>query len=105
MFFASELIGALTEPSRTDVVEGLDQIAQSRFEIGLPDEMSEAIRKQQLEWFDSNTPTAIFHERFDNLTHAEGAVILTFFVAFQKAHGADFPFNEPDIAIDRYWAH
>jgi len=101
--FASELIGALTEPSRTDVVEALDQVAQSQSEIRLPDDMTELLRKQQLEWFDSGTPTTIFHERFDNLTHAEGAAILAFFSAFQESHGADFPFNEVETAVDRYW--
>ncbi len=102
--FVSELIGALTKPSRTDVVEALDQLAQAQSEIRLPDDMTELLRKQQLEWFDSGSPTAIFHERFDNLTHAEGAAILAFFIAFQESHGADFPFNELETAVDRYWA-
>jgi len=101
--FASELIGTLTEPSRTDIVEALDRVAQSPSDLGLPADMTDLLRKQQLEWFDSGTPTIIFHERFDNLTHAEGVAIFTFFVAFQEAHGADFPFNELDTAIDRYW--
>lgn len=103
--FASALIGALTEPSRTDVVEALDQLARFPSELGLPDDMIELLRKQQLEWFDSGTPTAIFHERFDNLTHAEGAAILAFFIAFQEANGANFPFDELETAVDRYWAH
>jgi hypothetical protein len=51
--------------------------------------------------FDSGIPTAIFHEHFDNLTHSEGAAILAFFVAFQEAHGADFPFDELEIAVNR----
>jgi hypothetical protein len=102
--FASELIGALTEPSRTDVVDTFDQVAQFPSELGLPGDMTELLRKQQLEWFDSGTPTAIFHERFDSLTHVEGAAILDFFVAFQEAHGADFPFEELETAVDRYWA-
>lgn len=102
--FASELIGALTKPSRTNVVDALDEIAQIQSELGLQDDMIELLRKQQLEWFDSGTPTAIFHERFDNLSHAEGAAILAFLVAFQEAHGADFPFEELKTAVDRYWA-
>ena len=102
--FASELIGALMEPSRADVVEALDKLAERPSELGLPQDMTELLRKQQLEWFDSGTPTAIFHERFDNLTHAEGAAVLAFFVAFQKAHGANFPFDELKIAVDRYWS-
>jgi hypothetical protein len=102
--FASELIGALTKPSRTDVEDALDQVAHLPSEIGLPDDMVELLRKQQLEWFASGAPEAIFQERFDNLTQAEGAAILTFLVAFQEAHGADFPFNELETTIDRYWA-
>lgn len=102
--FASELIGALTEPSRTEVVQALDQVARFRSELGLPDDMAELLRRQQLEWFDSGAPAAIFHERFDELTHVEGAAILAFFVAFQVAHGPDFPFDELETAVDRYWA-
>ncbi|WP_218147847.1 hypothetical protein [Nitrosomonas sp. Nm166] len=102
--FASELIGELTKPSRTDVIEALDRAAQIPTGLGLPDDMIELLRKQQLEWFDSGAPAAIFHERFDNLTHAEGAAILAFFVAFKQAHGADFPLGELDTAIDRYWS-
>jgi hypothetical protein len=102
--FASELIGALTEPSRTDVVEALDQLARSPSSPGLPVDMIELLRKQQLEWIDSGTPVAIFHERFDSLTHAEGAAVLAFLVAFQEARGADFPFHELENAMDRHWS-
>jgi hypothetical protein len=102
--FASELIGTLTKPSRTDVIEALDQVAQSPSNLGLPEDMTEILRKQQLEWFDSGVPEAIFHERFNNLTHAEGAAILAFFAAFDEAHGADFPFDELENAVNRYWA-
>lgn len=101
--FASELIGALTEPSRMDVVEALERATRSPSELGLPNDMVELLRKQQLEWFDSGTPTAIFHERFDNLTDTEGAAILAFFDAFKEAHGADFPFGELGTAVNRYW--
>jgi hypothetical protein len=102
--FASELVGALTEPERGDVVEALDRAARTPPPLGLPDGMAELVRAQQLEWFDSGTPSAMFHERFDSLTPAEGAAILAFFVAFQEAHGADFPFGELETAIDRHWA-
>jgi hypothetical protein len=89
--FASELIGALTEPSRADVEDALDRAARLPAGAGLPDDMAELLRKQQLEWFDSGASTAIFHKRIDNLTHAEGAAILAFFDAFQESHGANFP--------------
>ncbi|MFP4414668.1 hypothetical protein [Coleofasciculus sp.] len=102
--FVSELVGALTEPSRTDVVEALDRATMLSSGLGLPDDMTELLRKQQLEWFDSGTPLAIFHERFDSLTSAEGGAILDFFVVLQEAHGADFPFKELEIAVDRYWS-
>lgn len=101
--FASELIGALTEPSRKDVVEALDRVAGLPSGLGLPDGMTELLRKQQLEWFDSGTPEAIFHERVDNLSSDEGVAILTFFVVLQDTHGSDFPFGELETAINRYW--
>ncbi|MDH3975952.1 MAG: hypothetical protein OEV42_16885 [Deltaproteobacteria bacterium] len=103
--FASELITALTEPSRTDITDALDHVDQIPSGLGFPKDMTDLLRKQQLEWFDSGVPSAIFHERFDRLTQAEGAAILAFLVAFQEAHGADFPFGELETAIDRHWAH
>ncbi|HMS82442.1 MAG TPA: hypothetical protein PKD12_02180 [Nitrospira sp.] len=102
--FASGLISALTEPSRTDILEALDKVAQVPSGLGLPTDMTELLRKQQLEWFDSGAPEAIFHERFDNLTQSEGVAILAFLDAFEEAHGADFPFDELKTAVDRYWA-
>lgn len=102
--FASELIGILTKPERSDVTEALDQVVNSPSELGLPEDMTELLRKHQLEWFDSGSPTAIFHECFDDLTDAEGVAILAFLVAFKEAYGEDFPFNELETAIDRHWA-
>lgn len=102
--FASELVAALTEPSRADIVESLDRLNQIPPGLGLPKDMTELFRKQQLEWFDSGIPEAIFHERVDSLTAAEGAAILAFFGAFKETHGLNFPFRELEIAVDRYWA-
>jgi len=102
--FASELVGALTEPSRADVVAALDRVNQIPPGLGLPKDMTELFRKQQLEWFDSGIPAAIFHERVDGLTAAEGAAILAFFGAFKETHGLNFPFRELEIAVERYWA-
>ncbi|HZS41807.1 MAG TPA: hypothetical protein VFF06_33490 [Polyangia bacterium] len=102
--FASELLGALTEPDRADVVKTLDRLARAAPALGLPDDVTQRLHGQQLEHFDSGRPTATFHERFDDLTHAEGAAILAFLVAFQESHGEDFPFDEIQIAIDRRWS-
>ena len=101
--FAYELVGALTELTRDDVVEMLDQLDTIPPGIGLPAATAELLRRQQLEWFDSGTPTSMFHERVDSLTAAEGAAILDFFVAFREAHGADFPSGELENAVERYW--
>lgn len=102
--FASELVGALTEPAREDVVEALDRFAQGPPDVGLPRDTTDLLRRQQLEWFDSGTPQAIFHERFDKLSPTEGAAVLTFLAALKEAHGEDYPFDELDVAIHRYWA-
>jgi hypothetical protein len=102
--FVSELVGALTEPSRKDVIESIDRLAKAPAGLGLPHDMAELIRKQQLEWFDSGIPMAVFHERFDKLTNTEGAAILAFFSALQQAHGADFPFRELECAVQGYWS-
>lgn len=102
--FVSELVGALTEPSRADVVEALDRAALIPQGLGIVDDMMELLRKQQLEWFDSGIPLAIFHERVDGMTAAEGVAVLSFFDTLQASHGLDFPFGELAIAVDRHWA-
>ena len=102
--FASELIGALTKPSRDDVVESLERLEQLPPELALSNPtIGDELRRQQLEWFDSGTPTRIFEERFNDLGPLEGAAILAFLEAFRAKHGANFPFGELDAAIDRHW--
>jgi len=100
--FAEELIDTLTKPSRADLVETYEQLAQCS--PGLPNDMLEEIREQQLEWFDSGSPLAIFHERFDSLTPEEGKAVMAFLITFKESYGRDFPFQELDKAIDRYWS-
>lgn len=101
--FASELLGALTKPVRADVEEALERVAEIPPGLGLASDVLEPLREQQLEWFDSGIPLALFHERFDDLTPAEGAAVLAFLVAFEEAHGEDFPFDELPTAIARHW--
>jgi hypothetical protein len=101
--FVSELVSALTEPSRADVVEALDRAALIPHGLGLADDTMEKLRKQQLELFDSGIPFAIFHERVDGMTAAESAAVFFFFDALQAAHGEDFPLGELASAVDRYW--
>jgi hypothetical protein len=72
--FVSELVGALTQLSRTDILEALDQADQIPPGLGLSDDTTELLYQQQLEWFDSGTPLAIFHERFHANFITVGAV-------------------------------
>jgi hypothetical protein len=102
--FVSELIGALTAPSRESVSGAIDRLGQALPEIGLPKDTANVLRKQQLEWFDSGTPAAAFHDRLEGLTATEGAAVLDFLQAFQQAHGQDFPFDELQTAVERYWS-
>lgn len=102
--FASELIGALTEPSREAIISGVNRASQALPELGLSIDGLDGAREQQLEWFDSGAPDAIFHDRFDDLTTAEGAVVLEFLIAFQQRHGRDFPFDELQTAIVHHWS-
>ncbi len=101
--FVSELVGTLTEPSRADVLGGIERARQGSEDLRLADDTFDLLRKQQLEWFDSGTPEAIFHQRFDNLTATEGAAVLAFLDTLNEAHGEDFPFDELRIAIERHW--
>jgi hypothetical protein len=102
--FAAELVSALTEPSRADVVEALDRLDEVPSGLGLDDALTAELRRQQLEWFDSGAPTALFHDRFDEVTVAEGKAILGFLEALRRDHAASFPFGELDRAIDRRWS-
>lgn len=102
--FSSELIAELTEPSRTDTIEALDRLEAMPPNVGLSEDTLALLRKQQLELADSGMPTQIFHERFDDLTHEEGAAVLAFLEAFQREQGEDFPFGEIETAIERHWA-
>ena len=102
--FSSGLIGVLTKPNPQDGIDTLHRLREiPSEETGLTDDTLNQIEKQQAEWFSSTIPGAIFHERFNNLTHDEGAAILAFLVAYEKAFGMDFPFDELKTAIDRYW--
>jgi hypothetical protein len=95
--FVSELVGALTERSRNDVVEALNRATQMPPGFGLSNATASPLRKHEVEWFDSGAPLAIFHERVDSLTPAEGAAILALFLALRVTHGAAFPFRELDV--------
>jgi hypothetical protein len=101
--FTGELIGALTEPSRADVVQALDRAEQIPADIGFTPETMRELRRQQLEWYDSGTPLASYQERIAGLSPAEGAAILDFLRTIRDGHGEDFPFDEPQVAIDRHW--
>lgn len=102
--FASELVGALTEPTRSDVDDALSRVAQAPAGAGLPDDGQQLLQRQQREWFASGTPSAVFAERVAGLTPAEGATVLSFFDDLAGAHGADFPFDELELAVGRHWA-
>jgi hypothetical protein len=103
--FAAELVGALTKPTREDVLSTLDRLGQLPPGISLGDPATAGIlRQQQLEWFDSGAPTAVFHDRVDGLTAAEGLAVLSFLESLRDRYGTHFPFGELDAAIDRHWA-
>ncbi len=102
--FVAELIGTLTEPSRTDVLQALDHAAQIPASMGLAPDTLRQLRQQQLDWYDSGMPLATYQERLASLSAAEAEAILAFLVAIRDDHGEDFPFNEPQVAIDRHRA-
>lgn len=102
--FAAELVETLTEPRRQDVIESFQRMERAPQELRFPQETIALLRKQQLEWFDSGAPTSVFHERFDDLTQAEGGVISAFLDWLKATHGADFPFAELESAADRFWS-
>ena len=99
--FADALVYILTKPSRNDIVETYDYLAQCS--PGLPDNMLELNRKQELEGFDSGESLAAFHERFDSITPEEGKAVLTFLLALKESYEEEYPFGELDKAINRHW--
>jgi hypothetical protein len=102
--FAVELVEALTEPSRMDIVESLDRMEGAPPDLRLPHDLTSLLRKQQLEWFDTGAPASVFHARFDDLSQIEGEVILTFLVSLKAEHGMDFPFAALEKAAGRFWS-
>jgi hypothetical protein len=102
--FVAELISALTEPTLEDIQKALDDLSQIPEGIGLAPDTLRDLRRQQLEWYNSGTPVKKFRARVDGLSAAEGAAILAFMEKIRDAHGEDFPFDEPQLAIDRHWA-
>lgn len=100
-YFVAELIGALTEPTRDDIIQALDRAAQIPASIGLSPDTQRQLRQQQLEWFDSGTPLAIYRERMADLSDAERDAITGVLATLRDTHPGDFPFNEPQTAIDR----
>jgi hypothetical protein len=99
--FVAELVDALTEPTRDDIVEMLDSIAEIPPGIGLAPETLQELRRQQLMWFDSGGPVATYRERISALSAGERAAVLEFLETIRDAHGEDFPHDELQIAIDR----
>lgn len=102
--FASELVGALTQPSGQDVADSAQRLAQLPPEVLREPATAEFLANQQREWFASGVPEAMFHERFDELSPGEAAAVAAWLEAFRDRHGEDFPFGELDAALDRHWA-
>ena len=72
--------------------------------MGLDSETLQQLRQQQLEWFDSGEPLTTFRDRVAGLSADEDAAILDFLATIRDDHAEEFPFHEPEIAIERYWA-
>jgi hypothetical protein len=103
--FVAELITALTEPTLEDIQQSLDDLSQIPDGMGLAPDTLRDLRRQQLEWYNSGLPVESFRARVNGLSTAEGAAILAFLERIRDAHGEDFPFDEPQLAIDRLWAN
>lgn len=102
--FVAELVTALTEPTREDVVLALDRMEHLPVQVlGMAPAPLGPLRKQQLDWFDSGEPVERYQARIDTLSEAEGGAILRFLTILHERHAGDFPFDELDIAIQRHW--
>lgn len=96
--FANEVVEALIRPEVSDADRILNRLN------GRTDEQFTRIAASKLhDWFVSAWPEALFLHRFGTLSQEEGEAVLAFILALRDAHGVDFPFNELDLAIRRYW--
>jgi hypothetical protein len=102
--FTAELVGFLTRPERSEVVRAFDRLAKMPPSALVDRASIEALRAQQLEWFDSGAPVQRFEARFADVGDDEGRAILTFLEEVKARHGEDFPFGELDEAIGRHWS-
>jgi len=102
--FVAELVTAFTEPLLDDVHQALGRVAEIPPDMSLSPEIFALLKQQQVEWYELGGPQARFASWTEGLSASEGAAILAFLVAIRDGHDEDFPFGEPQIAIDRYWA-
>ena len=72
--------------------------------LGSDDKTTKAIRDQGVHPDMDVWRSRIFHERFDNISQAEGEAILFYLEAFNKEHGENYGMsNDLKLAIDRHW--
>jgi len=96
--FANEVVDALIRPEVGDANKILN-----RFNSMTEQELVRVAASKLHDWYDSAWPDAIFLHRFGTLSQEEGEAVLAFILAFREAHGEDFPFDELDLAILRFW--
>jgi hypothetical protein len=95
--FANEVVDALIRPEAADA----DLIHER---LGMTPSAVPCTAASSLnELYNSGWPEQLFLDRFGTLSHEEGEAVLSFILAFREAHGADFPFDELDVAILRHW--
>jgi hypothetical protein len=101
--FATELVEALTRPTRGDIEEMLDRLDKAPEQARLVPQVTASLQHQLLSWFDSGIPEAVFRDRFDEITPPEGAAILAFLTAL-RASGRPPPLERAlDRAESRFW--
>jgi hypothetical protein len=96
--FANEMVDALIRPEDGDADLILDRLDGSA-----RPEVARVAASSVHELHDSGWPHALFRDRFGALSQEEGEAVLAFILAFREAYGEDLPFDELDVAIQRYW--
>ncbi|MGF1864178.1 hypothetical protein L4D15_02715 [Enterovibrio norvegicus] len=96
--FANEVVDALIRPEVGDA----DAVI-ARFEGKDEAAFTVSLKTYIHEWYDSGWPDTLFLHRFGTLTQEEGEAVLKYIEAFRDAHGENFPFDELNVAIERYW--
>ena len=105
---SQSVINNLTIPSIADFEERRKETDEFRASSpedtrSPPDELYESALASQADFYHSGEKERFIRQRLSGFCPKQGKVIRLYLEYMRDEHGDQFMFNEPQIAIDRYW--